>query len=125
MTNILFCSLSIALELSAGDVRFPGQDGEVTMTDHYGYVVDTEGADGEEIDVYVAPDISQLDVVYRVSQRRVSTGELDEHKYMLGYASKQAAIDAYMRNMPGNAPLEMFASIDEISMENFKKELGL
>lgn len=68
-----------------------------TMSDHYGYIRRTEGADGEHIDTYIGPK-PESDRVYVIDQLTQQDGSFDEHKVMLGFNSRDKAVAAYKSN---------------------------
>ncbi|ASC68576.1 hypothetical protein B9P52_31770 [Achromobacter denitrificans] len=67
------------------------------MAGHYGYIRRTEGADGDQVDVFVrpgtAPDFSGP--VFVIDQVNPGSGKFDEAKVMLGYPDQKAAEEAY------------------------------
>ncbi|WP_288401745.1 PLxRFG domain-containing protein [uncultured Acinetobacter sp.] len=77
--------------------RPDGTEWSHTMSDHYGYIKRTQGADSEQVDTYIGnnPDSDQ---VYIVDQLNQENGGFDEHKVMLGFDSYDAAIKAYKSN---------------------------
>jgi hypothetical protein len=77
--------------------RPDGTEWSHTMSDHYGYIKRTQGADSEQVDTYIGnnPDSDQ---VYIVDQLDQENGGFDEHKVMLGFDSHDAAIKAYKSN---------------------------
>ncbi|WP_143486034.1 LPD38 domain-containing protein [Pseudomonas sp. PA15(2017)] len=93
--------LDITIENPRGSVRRgkrpDGSEWAHEMSDHYGYIRRTEGADGEQVDVYVGPrdDAAQVFVVDQVNQ---GDGSFDEHKVMIGYPDRESAIAAYRSN---------------------------
>lgn len=93
--------LDISVENPRGSARSGKRpDGSTwahTMSDHYGYIKRTTGADGEQIDVYVGPN-PESQRVFVVDQLNQGDGSFDEHKIMLGYGSKAAAVKAYKSN---------------------------
>lgn len=97
--------LDVTIENPRGSIRKgkrpDGSEWQHEMSDHYGYIKRTKGADSEQVDVYVGPqpDASQVFVIDQLNQE---TGEFDEHKVMMGYPSQQAAVVAYKSNFdPG------------------------
>ena len=65
--HISIQGLPITLENPQGSIR-SGKDGngrawEVTMPAHYGYIKRTEGADGEQVDVYIGETPSSDNVL--------------------------------------------------------------
>lgn len=68
------------------------------MAGHYGYVRRTEGADGDQVDVFLKPgtDEDYSGPVFVVDQVDPKDGKFDEHKVMVGYSSQQEAEQAYL-----------------------------
>lgn len=93
--------LDIAVENPRGSERRgtdpDGKKWAHTMSDHYGYLKRTVGADNENIDTYVGrnPESEQIFVVDQIDQK---TGRFDEHKVMMGFNSQEEAIQAYSSN---------------------------
>jgi len=93
--------LDIAVENPRGSERRgtdpDGKEWAHTMSDHYGYIKRTTGADNENIDTYVgnSPESEQVFIVDQIDQK---TGGFDEHKVMMGFNSKEDAVQAYSSN---------------------------
>lgn len=99
--HIKVSGINIAVENPRGSTR-SGVDGDGkpwsrVMSDHYGYIKRTEGADGDQLDVYVGPNVDSKSV-FVVDQLNQETGQFDEHKVMLGYNNKEEAVKAYSSN---------------------------
>lgn len=98
--HITVQGMSIAIENARGDERSgtdkDGNKWTSTMSDHYGYLKGTNGADGDHVDVYVGanPQSDQVFVIDQVDEN----GSFDEHKVMLGFDSQKQATDAYLSN---------------------------
>lgn len=94
--------LTLAVENEAGSVR-AGSDGsgrawERRMVYPYGEVVGSLGADGDPVDVFIGPD-EAAPFVYVVHQRRHGDWDAyDEDKCMLGFASEDEAVQAFLRH---------------------------
>lgn len=94
--------LDVTVEHPSGSVRkgraADGTEWERPMSAHYGYIRGTEGADGEQVDVYVGPrpDFGTAYVVDQVDK----DGKFDEHKVLLGWTNKLAATRAYAAHYP-------------------------
>jgi N12 class adenine-specific DNA methylase len=71
-----------------------GAPWSTTMSDHYGYIRGTRGADGDAVDTYIGPNPASHHV-FVIDQLDQDTGEFDEHKVMLGYNSPEQAQKAY------------------------------
>lgn len=93
--------LDIAVENPRGSERRgtdpDGKEWAHTMSDHYGYIKKTTGADNEHIDTYIGrnPESDQIFIVDQIDQK---TGGFDEHKVMMGFNSQEEAIQAYSSN---------------------------
>jgi len=95
-----FQGLKIDVENRKGDYR-RGEDKDghawkVLMHNHYGEIRDTEGVDGDNLDVYVGPNHDASTVVV-IRQHRPDTGAYDEDKVMVGFDSVEEAIGAYKK----------------------------
>jgi hypothetical protein len=77
--------------------REDGSEWRHTMSDHYGYIKRTQGADGEQVDVYVGPK-PESSRVFVVDQLNQKTGGFDEHKVMMGFDDETSAKKAYSSN---------------------------
>lgn len=85
----------------------------------YGYVDNSVGQDGDEIDVFFGPlaDTEQDFLVYIINQIDPVTKVFDEHKVMFGFSNwteaKKAYLSCYEPNWRG------FGSMDQISLRGF------
>jgi diguanylate cyclase (GGDEF)-like protein len=96
--HVTWNGLDVTIENPAGSKRRPEWP---TLAAHYGYLKRTEGADGEHVDVFVNPDeASRTDGVVVIDQLQGGKkgAGFDEHKVMLGFKDKAAAIAAYKAN---------------------------
>jgi len=85
----------------------------------YGYIDDSVGADGEEIDVFLGPlaGTEQDFLVYIINQIDPTTRVFDEHKIMFGFSNWSEAKKAYLSCYePG---WKGFGSMDQISLTGF------
>ena len=111
--------LDIAIENPRGaersGTRSDGTEWRHAMSDHYGYIKRTTGADGEHVDVYVGqkPESDKVFVVDQVNAK----GDFDEHKVMLGFDSKKQATDAYASNFDKGWKV---GKVTEMSIDQFK-----
>lgn len=112
--------LDISIENPRGSERSGvdanGKKWTHTMSDHYGYVKRTEGADGDQVDVYVGRNEAS-DRVFVVDQMRQDTGAFDEHKVMLGFDSQADAVAAYKSNFDNGWKV---GPVRAMSMDEFK-----
>ena len=118
--------LKIVVEIHAGDTRTwimpDGSTRSAPMLYDYGYVDGVIGADGEDVDVYLGPDVGDdLSTVYVVDQLRAPDfKELDEQKLMLGWSDVTMARDAYQAQYQDP---RFFGGITAIPMREFRKQL--
>ncbi|WP_159953039.1 PLxRFG domain-containing protein [Rhizobium sp. 18065] len=102
--HIKLGGLDISIENPAGSDRkgtdSNGKPWSVRLKSHYGYIRGTVGRDKDHIDVFVKPGTEQLEgtsPVFVVDQH-TKARRFDEHKVMLGYATRQEAEKAYLEN---------------------------
>lgn len=90
--------LEIAIENPAGTVR-EGKGWRTKMVNDYGYVCGSEAVDGDEVDVYLGPNMDGAAKVYVVHQRKYGRwDQYDEDKCMLGFDSLEDAKAAYLKH---------------------------
>lgn len=90
--------LEIAIENPVGTVR-EGKGWRTKMQNAYGYICRTEGVDGDEVDVYLGPNMDGASKVYVVHQRKAGDwSAYDEDKVMLGFDSEADAKAAYLKH---------------------------
>jgi hypothetical protein len=115
--------LEIAIENPKGGKRAGTDKGgkawSVTMPAHYGYVKGTEGKDGDHVDVYIGPK-PDSDKVWVVDQIDAGSKRFDEHKVMMGYASKADAVSDYKRAFSDGKGSDRIGSVTELSVGAFK-----
>lgn len=112
--------MTIAIENPKGSERSgTTQEGEawsVSIAHDYGYIKGTKGADGDEVDVFIGPDL-ESERVFVINQVG-KDGELDEHKVMLGFATKEAAEQGYLSSY--RAGWDGLGSTQEMSVDELK-----
>jgi hypothetical protein len=86
-----FQGFPLDLEYLPGDVRH----GKPLLY-AYGEIQGAKGADGENLDIFVGPNMASPLVVV-IHQAIADTGEYDEDKLMLGFDSRKDAIEAYIK----------------------------
>ncbi|WP_236322183.1 LPD38 domain-containing protein [Aeromonas veronii] len=117
--------LDITLENPKGSIRSgadkDGKAWQTTMAHDYGYIKRTEGADGDQVDVFIG-DQRASNTVYVVDQVDPKTGQFDEHKAMMGFADEQSAREGYLANYePG---WQGVGAIKAMPVEEFKDWLS-
>lgn len=120
-----FWGLPLSIEFKRGDVRQgkdeKGNPWKNIMQCDYGYIRGTLGVDGDHLDVYVGTHTQEKDAMVFVLHQKHKDGSYDEDKVMLGFKTKQDAINAYKHHMKArDAP---FPTVTEMSLEDFKKKI--
>jgi hypothetical protein len=88
--------LTIRIENPAGSVR-RGNGWETRMKYDYGYISGSNGVDGDEVDVYIGPNLDVTEMVYVVHQRKYGDwNKYDEDKCLIGFMSEDEAKAAYL-----------------------------
>lgn len=114
-----FAGIDAVIENPKGSIR-QGHNWETVMPADYGYLRMTNGADGDQVDCYLGPEIMSADRAYIVDQRRLDNGAFDEHKVLLGFGSKEAALECYNDGFSdGKGPLRI-GSVSEMTLAQFK-----
>lgn len=120
-----FQGLQISIENAVGSVRRgvdkkTGKPWATRMRYPYGYIRLTQGVDGDHVDCYIGPH-KQARYAYVIHQNNPNTGKFDEDKVMLGFNTATAAKAAY--NAHYDEPWKFYGSMDQISMEDFKRKV--
>ena len=116
--------LDISIENPEGSTRKgtdeTGRKWTTKLNNHYGYIKRTEGADGDQVDVFMGknPESDQVFIVNQVDQK---TGDFDEHKVMLGFNNKMQAMKAYRENYNKGWKV---GEVDQKNMGEFKQWLS-
>ena len=121
MGHVRVKGFDISIENPAGSRRYYDKDKKKfnVMKNHYGYFTRTRGKDGDQVDVFLGPDIEDFERVYVVDQK--VDGKFDESKVMLGFPSKKEAKAAYFANYDKN--WHGFMHITGVSLATFRKWL--
>ncbi len=97
-----------------------GTEWSVEMPAHYGYVRRTEGADGDQVDVYVG-DAPESDRVFVIDQYDPETGEFDEHKAVLGTVDPDDALAIYDAGFSDGSGPRRRGDVTELTIDEFKR----
>lgn len=121
--HIKLHGLDITIENPEGSTRSgkdaDGKPWEVEMSAHYGYIRRTEGADEEQIDVYIGPKTDSNEV-FVVDQVDAETGEFDEHKVILGAETQAEAEKLYDAHFDDGKGPDRRGAITQMPIEEFK-----
>lgn len=85
----------------------------------YGFLPRTKGGDGEELDVFLGPDLESKRVFW-VTQNKAD-GTFDEYKLFIGFNSPSAARTAYTDHIPP----QYYAGMSEVAIEQLKALAGV
>ena len=121
MGHVRVRGFDITIENPVGSRRYYGKDKKKynVMQNHYGYFTKSKGKDGDQVDVFIGPDVEKFEKVYVVDQK--INGKFDESKVMFGFSSKKEAKAAYFSNFDKN--WHGFMHITGVSLATFKKWL--
>ena len=95
----------------------PHKAGKTLMQAHYGFIKNTRGVDGDEVDCYLGPN-ELATHVHIVKQLKKDTGEFDELKLMMGFNSEEEAKSMYLNHYSNDA--RFFGGIITYPMEILK-----
>lgn len=113
--------LQVVIENPAGTHR-RGYGFDAILPADYGYIRRSEGADGDELDCFVGPS-PESPHVFVIDQKNLSTGNFDEHKVMLGYYTRECAIEDYvLAHTDGKGPARMM-KVSAVDVGEFKQWL--
>lgn len=116
--------MQISIENPVGSVRssLPGatEQWETVMQHHYGYIRGTVGNDKDHVDAYIGPK-PQATRAFVVDQIHPKTGNFDEHKIMLGFASQEAAVEAYNSGFSDGTGASRMGAITPMPIGELKK----
>lgn len=98
--SISWRGLTLKIENEAGSVRLfrnpDGSTGEKRMIYPYGYAAGSTGVDGDEVDVFVGPNMAAPFVYVVHARRKGDWKAYDEDKCMLGFDSLEDAQRAFL-----------------------------
>lgn len=84
----------------------------------YGYIPDTAGGDGDELDVFLGPDKNSSTAYWMIQKK--DDGSFDEYKVVLGAKTKSDAVKIYTDHIPK----KFLKSTASISVSMMKAMLG-
>jgi hypothetical protein len=99
--KVAWKGLKISIENPKGSTRSgvdpSGKAWSVTMKQHYGYILGSEGKDGDHVDIFIGPE-PESEIVFVINQLDPGSGRFDEHKILAGFVSEADAVEAYLSN---------------------------
>jgi hypothetical protein len=121
--------LPISIENEKGTIRRGmdrnGNPWAIKMPHDYGYIrnhkgIDTTANDGDKLDVCIGPAGEESDEVHIINQLDPQTGEFDEHKIMIGFPSREEAIESYKLSR-NDDPDKVMGAVLTIPIEELKR----
>lgn len=120
--HVRLAGYDITIETPKGAMRRgtnpDGTPWEVAMPADYGYIKRTNGADGDQIDVYLGPDTASKRV-FVVDQIDADTGAFDEHKVIMGVTDAEEARLLYKSAFSDGKGAARLGSVANISQDTF------
>ncbi|UXQ88860.1 ClpP protein [Tenacibaculum phage Larrie] len=95
-----------------------GSEWKIKMNNTYGFIENTIGADGEEIDIFLGDKLDVVNKVFIINQND-KNGDFDEEKVMFGFESEKDAKESYLSNYEKG--WSRIGSIDTVSYLDFIK----
>lgn len=127
--KLFFQELPISIETKKGSIRTGiGKDGKrwsVVMKCDYGYIRGTEGADGDQVDVYIGQNPFAA-YAYIVHQKIPGSGKAyDEDKCFLGFSSAENAREMFLSHFDSTTtnPEDWYTGMTILSVAKFKEML--
>ena len=115
--------LNITLENPEGSIRSgtdrDGNAWETQMPAHYGYIKRTEGADGDQVDVYIGQKPSS-DKVFVVDQINPEDQSFDEHKSFIGFENADQVKAVYDASFSDSSAIKRYGGMKEFTVSEFK-----
>jgi hypothetical protein len=119
--------LDITIENAKGhDRRGVGRDGKpwaVKMPSHYGYIKGTVGKDKDHVDVYLGPHLKAPNV-WVLDQMNAESGQFDEHKIFVGFASKDQVVETYRKAFSDGKAMDRLGHLTRMAIPMFKEWLA-
>ncbi len=88
----------------------------------YGYIKRSEGADGDQVDAFIGPHLKS-GKVFVIDQHHPKTGDFDEHKCMVGFASRTQAKAAYVSAFSDKMGERRIGHIEAMPVDKFREWL--
>lgn len=116
--------LRISIENPKGSVRTglnpDGQPWQVKMLTPYGYIRQTEAADGDHVDVYLGENLTEDAPVFVIDQIDPKTKAYDEAKVVMGAKGYAEAKDIYDNHFSDDSGESRRGAVTKMSLAQFK-----
>lgn len=113
-----FQGFDVVIETPKGQRR---GEWPIEMPAHYGYIRGTSSTEGphEQMDCFIGPN-EGAQTAYVVHQKDLESGQFDEHKVMLGFDSRKAALDCYVSSFADGKGRDRVIKTDSHSMADLQ-----
>jgi hypothetical protein len=123
--KLSYQGLRISIENERGATRSGtgpgGKKWAVTMKHPYGYILGTQGVDGDHFDCYVGPDPDAPTVYVITTMTPPDFAKPDEQKAMLGFNSAETAKAAFLAHFDNP---RFFGSMKAVPIGEFKAKVA-
>lgn len=123
MGHVVFDGLDLTIETPKGATRrgigADGKEWQSISPAAYGYAKATQGADGDHVDIYLA-DTAKPGQAFIVDQIDPQTRAFDEHKVVLGAATKNEARAIFVKGFSDGSGPRRIGAVTGMSIETFK-----
>ena len=126
MGHIRVGGLAATIETPLGSERTgvsaDGTPWSSTMGADYGYIRGTKGADGDHVDAYFGPEAARANPppVWMLDQIEPASGLFDEHKAMIGFPDRNAALTAYHASFSDGSAASRIGAITAMPWQQFR-----
>ncbi len=123
--------LDVVIENEKGSERSgmtpTGEPWSARLAADYGYIrmpstrsiSGRTGADGDQLDCFVGPDVKGSETTFIIDQRNLVTGGFDEHKVMVGFPTREEALHAYKSSYSDGRGGERIGAVTEMNPQQF------
>lgn len=122
--KVSFAGMVISVEVEKGGERTgldaSGEKWSVKMPAAYGYIRQTEGADGDHVDCYLNEPLDKDCPVFVVNQLDANTKAFDEHKIFFGWNTNVEVQAVYRRAFSDGGAFDRLGDIQQMTLDDFK-----
>lgn len=121
MGHLRWQGLDISVETPKGGTR-TAKDGSWSVPDFpasYGRFKGTRGADGDHVDTFIGDDV-ESPRAFVIDQVDPGSGKFDEHKVMIGFGDRDAALAAYDAAFTDASGPARRGAVSDLSVEELK-----
>ena len=126
MGHIRVGGLAATIKMPLGSERTgvsaDGTPWSSTMGADYGYIRGTKGAAGDHVHAYFGPEAARANPppVWMLDQIEPASGLFDEHKAMIGFPNRNAALTAYHASFSDGSAASRIGAITAMPWQQFR-----